>query len=58
MDSTGLSVLVKAHQRADEGRRRLYLVKGTPQVQRLLPDRRRRPAAAARLAGGRCSSGG
>ncbi len=36
MDSTGLSILVKAHQRADEVDRELALVKGTPQVQRLL----------------------
>ncbi len=36
MDSTGLSVIVKAHQRlADEGRA-LYLVRGPQQVQRLL----------------------
>ena len=36
MDSTGLSVVVKAHQAADERDRRLCLVKGPPQVQRLL----------------------
>ena len=36
MDSTGLSVLIKAHQAAEEGDRRLCLVKGPPQVQRLL----------------------
>jgi anti-anti-sigma factor len=36
MDSTGLSVLVKAHQAAEQADRRLYLVKGPPQVQRLL----------------------
>ncbi len=36
MDSTGLSVLIRAHQTAEEARRRLYLVKGPPQVQRLL----------------------
>ena len=36
MDSTGLSVVVKAHQAADEHDRRLCLVKGPPQVQRLL----------------------
>jgi anti-anti-sigma factor len=36
MDSTGLSILVKAHQRADELQRQLCLVKGPPQVQRLL----------------------
>jgi anti-anti-sigma factor len=36
MDSTGLSIIVKAHQRfADDGRR-LGLVKGSSQVQRLL----------------------
>jgi anti-sigma B factor antagonist len=36
MDSTGLSVIVKAHQRlADEGRA-LCLVRGSQQVQRLL----------------------
>jgi anti-anti-sigma factor len=36
MDSTGLSVLIKAHQTAEEAERRLCLVKGPPQVQRLL----------------------
>ncbi len=36
MDSTGLSILVKAHQRAQEAGRRFGLVKGRPQVQRLL----------------------
>lgn len=36
MDSTGLSVLVKAHQRAEEHGRRFGLVRGRPQVQRLL----------------------
>lgn len=36
MDSTGLSVLVRAHQRAEENGRRLGLVNGSPQVQRLL----------------------
>jgi anti-sigma B factor antagonist len=36
MDSTGLSVLIKAHQSAEEASQRLYLVKGPPQVQRLL----------------------
>ncbi len=36
MDSTGLSVLVRAHQRATESERRFGLVKGPPQVQRLL----------------------
>ncbi len=36
MDSTGLSVLVRAHQAAEESGRPLSLVKGPPQVQRLL----------------------
>lgn len=36
MDSTGLSVLVKAHQQAQETGRRFGLVRGRPQVQRLL----------------------
>ena len=36
MDSTGLSVLINAHQTAEEAARQLYLVKGPPQVQRLL----------------------
>ncbi len=36
MDSTGLSVIVKAHQRSQESGRRFGLVKGRPQVQRLL----------------------
>jgi anti-sigma B factor antagonist len=36
MDSTGLSVLVRAHQRAEENGRRLGLVNGSAQVQRLL----------------------
>ena len=36
MDSTGLSVLVRAHQRAEENGRRLGLVNGSQQVQRLL----------------------
>lgn len=36
MDSTGLSVLVRAHQRALEAGRRFALVKGGSQVQRLL----------------------
>jgi anti-anti-sigma factor len=36
MDSTGLSVVIKAYQAAADGDRRLYLVKGPPQVQRLL----------------------
>ncbi|MBV9309597.1 MAG: STAS domain-containing protein [Solirubrobacterales bacterium] len=36
MDSTGLSVLVKAHQRAEEAGTEFGLVKGPAQVQRLL----------------------
>ena len=36
MDSTGLSVLVRAHQRAVENRTRFAVVKGPQQVQRLL----------------------
>jgi anti-sigma B factor antagonist len=36
MDSTGLSVLVRAHQRAEAQGRRLGLVNGSQQVQRLL----------------------
>jgi anti-anti-sigma factor len=36
MDSTGLSILVRAHHSATESRRRLALVKGSPQVHRLL----------------------
>jgi anti-sigma B factor antagonist len=36
MDSTGLSVLVRSHQRAEEHDQRLVLVKGPQQVQRLL----------------------
>jgi anti-anti-sigma factor len=36
MDSTGLSVLVKAHQAAELAHHKLALVKGPPQVQRLL----------------------
>jgi anti-anti-sigma factor len=36
IDSTGLSALVKAHQRAQESGRRFGLVKGGSQVQRLL----------------------
>jgi anti-sigma B factor antagonist len=36
MDSTGLSVLVRADQRAQEHNQRLVLVKGPQQVQRLL----------------------
>lgn len=36
MDSTGLSIIVGAHQRVTETGRRLSVVKGPPQVQRLL----------------------
>jgi len=36
MDSTGLSIIVKAHQRFGEEGRELGLVRGTSQVQRLL----------------------
>ena len=36
MDSTGLSVIVKTHQRLAESDRRLCLVRGPQQVQRLL----------------------
>ncbi len=36
MDSTGLSVLVRAHQQAIESERSFAIVKGPPQVQRLL----------------------
>jgi anti-sigma B factor antagonist len=36
MDSTGLSVLVRAHQRANESGQRFGVVKGPQQVQRLL----------------------
>ena len=36
MDSTGLSVLVRAHQRAEEQGRQVAMVKGPQQVQRLL----------------------
>jgi anti-sigma B factor antagonist len=36
MDSTGLSVLVRAHQRATEQGQRFGVVKGPQQVQRLL----------------------
>ena len=36
MDSTGLSILVKANQRAADAGRRFGLVKGSRQVQRLL----------------------
>jgi anti-sigma B factor antagonist len=36
MDSTGLSVLVRAHQKATESGKQLAVVKGPQQVQRLL----------------------
>jgi len=36
MDSTGLSVLIRAHQRAQEQGRRLGIVNGSRQVRRLL----------------------
>jgi anti-sigma B factor antagonist len=36
MDSTGLSVLVRAHQRAAQAGQRFAVVKGPQQVQRLL----------------------
>ena len=36
MDSTGLSVIVSAHQRLIEAGRRLIIVRGPQQVQRLL----------------------
>lgn len=36
MDSTGLSVIVSTHQRLSEAGRSLSVVKGPPQVQRLL----------------------
>lgn len=36
MDSTGLSVIVRAHQRATENGQRFGVVKGPQQVQRLL----------------------
>jgi anti-sigma B factor antagonist len=36
MDSTGLSTLVKAHQRAEQAGKRFALVRGSQQVQRLL----------------------
>ncbi|MEO6858761.1 MAG: STAS domain-containing protein [Solirubrobacteraceae bacterium] len=36
MDSTGLSIIVKAHQRLTEGGRQLSIVRGSQQVQRLL----------------------
>ena len=36
MDSTGLSIIVKAHQRLSDEGRQLTLVRGSQQVQRLL----------------------
>jgi anti-anti-sigma factor len=36
MDSTGLSIIVRAHQRLSEDGCELTLIKGPPQVQRLL----------------------
>ena len=36
MDSTGLSVLIRAHQRAQEAGHRLAIVNGSRQVRRLL----------------------
>ena len=36
MDSTGLSVLIKAHQRAEDNGQRFAVVRGPQQVQRLL----------------------
>jgi anti-sigma B factor antagonist len=36
MDSTGLSIIVRAHQRLSEHGCELTLIKGPPQVQRLL----------------------
>jgi anti-sigma B factor antagonist len=36
MDSTGLSIIVRAHQRLSESNCELTLIKGQPQVQRLL----------------------
>ncbi len=36
MDSTGLSVLVRAHQRATENEQQFAVVRGPQQVQRLL----------------------
>lgn len=36
MDSTGLSIIVKARQTADDRERQLFLTNGPPQVQRLL----------------------
>jgi anti-anti-sigma factor len=36
MDSTGLSVVVRANQRAQDSGKRFGVLKGSPQVQRLL----------------------
>jgi anti-anti-sigma factor len=36
MDSTGISVLVQAHQAAAQSRYRFALVKGSPQIDRIL----------------------
>jgi anti-anti-sigma factor len=36
MDSTGLSVIIRAHQRAEKGGHRLGIVNGSRQVRRLL----------------------
>jgi anti-sigma B factor antagonist len=36
MDSTGLSIIVKAHQRLSDEGRQLSIVRGSQQVQRLL----------------------
>jgi anti-anti-sigma factor len=36
MDSTGLSVIIRAHQRAEQGGHRLGIVNGSRQVRRLL----------------------
>jgi anti-anti-sigma factor len=36
IDSTGLSILIKAHQHAEASGRRFAVVRGTSQVQRLL----------------------
>jgi anti-sigma B factor antagonist len=36
MDSTGLSIIVRAHNRAAEAERRLFVARGPAQVQRLL----------------------
>jgi anti-anti-sigma factor len=36
MDSSGLAVLVKAHQRAHDAGQRFGVINGSPQVQRLL----------------------